>query len=89
MHTALYCLRLFVVVYYLYIVLLELCYVYMPTFIATIAIMGQLGILPEANCCCLQTCSVNAVLLVMCCMCISTFIVTSADISQLRVYLCA
>ena len=39
--------------------------------------------LPEAICCCLQTCSVNVVLLVMCCMCIPTFIVTSADISQL------
>ena len=72
-------------------------YIYMPTFIATIAIMGQavIGIfihfkdrLPEAICCCLQTCSVNIVLLVMCCMCIPTFIVTSADISQLWVYLC-
>ena len=39
--------------------------------------------LPEAICCCLQTCSVNVVLLVMCCMCIPAFIVTSADISQL------
>ena len=37
--------------------------------------------------CCLQTCSVNVVL-VMCCMCIPVFIVTSADISQLWVYLC-
>ena len=44
--------------------------------------------LPEAICCCLQTCSVNVVLLVMCCMCIPVFIVTSADISQLWVYLC-
>ena len=72
--------------------LLELCYVYMPTFIA---IMGQLlyiGIfkdrLPEAIRCFLQTCTVIVVLLVMCCMCISVFIVTSADISQLWVYLC-
>ena len=31
---------------------------------------------------------VNVVLLVMCCMCIPVFIVTSADISQLWVYLC-
>ena len=31
--------------------------------------------------------SVNVVLLVMCCMCIPVFIVTSADISQLWVYL--
>ena len=44
--------------------------------------------LPEAFCCCLQTCSVNVVLLVMYCMCIPVFIVTSADISQLWVYLC-
>ena len=43
--------------------------------------------MPEAICCCLQTCSVNVVLLVMCCMCIPVFIVTSADISQLW-YLC-
>ena len=43
--------------------------------------------LPEAICC-LQTCSVNVVLLVMCCMCIPVFIVTSTDISQLWVYLC-
>ena len=35
-----------------------------------------------------KTCSVNFVLLVMCCMCIPVFIVTSADISQLWVYLC-
>ena len=44
------------------------------------------GRLPEAICCCLQTCSINVVLLVMCCMCIPVFIVTSADISLL--YLC-
>ena len=41
--------------------------------------------LPEAICCCLQTCNVDVVLLVMYCMYI---IVTSADISQLWVYLC-
>ena len=44
--------------------------------------------LPEAICCCLQTCDVNVVLMVMCCMCIPVFIVTSADISRLWVYLC-
>ena len=44
--------------------------------------------LPEAICCCLQTCSINVVLLVVCCICIPTFIVTSAVISQLWVYLC-
>ena len=36
----------------------------------------------EAICCCLQTCNVDVVLLVMCCMCIIAFIVTSADIFQ-------
>ena len=44
--------------------------------------------LPEAICCCLQTCNVDVVLLVMYCMYIPAFIVTSADISQLWVYLC-
>ena len=42
--------------------------------------------LPEAICCCLQTCNVDVVLLVM--YYILAFIVTSADISQLWVYLC-
>ena len=44
--------------------------------------------LPEAICCCLQTCNVDIVLLVMYCMYIPTFIVTSADISLLWIYLC-
>ena len=44
--------------------------------------------LPEAICCCLQTCNVDVVLLVMYCMYIPTFIVTGADISQLWIYLC-
>ena len=44
--------------------------------------------LPEAICCCLQTCNVDVVLLVIYCMYIPRFIVTSADISQLWVYLC-
>ena len=44
--------------------------------------------LPEAICCCLQTCNVDVVLLVMYCMYIPGFIVTSADISQLWVCLC-
>ena len=39
--------------------------------------------LPEANCCCLQTCNLDVVLLVMYCMYIPTFIVTSADISHI------
>ena len=36
--------------------------------------------LPEAICCCLQTCNVDVVLLVMYCIYIPAFIVTSADI---------
>ena len=43
--------------------------------------------LPEAICC-LQTCNVDVVLLVMYRMYIPALIVTSADISQLWVYLC-
>ena len=59
-----------------------------PTFIATIANMGQFKErLPESICCCLQTCNVDVVLLVMHCMYIPAFIVTSADISQVWVYL--
>ena len=42
--------------------------------------------LPEAICCCLQTCNVDVVLLVMYRMYIPALIVTSADISQLWVY---
>ena len=77
---------------FLYVMLLELCYVCMPTFIATTANMGQLWAflfdrLPKALCCCLQSCSVNVVLLVMCCMCILAFAITSPDISQLCTYI--
>ena len=40
----------------------------MPTILATIANMGKSygQRLPEAICCCLQTCTVNVVLLVKC-----------------------
>ena len=38
-------------------------------------------------CCCLQTCNFDVVFLVMYCMYTPAFIVTSADISQLGVYL--
>ena len=72
-----------------YVMLSEVCYVCTPTFIATIANMGQFHFkerLLEAICCCLQTCNVDVVLLVM--YRIPAFIVTSADISQLWVYLC-
>ena len=44
--------------------------------------------LPEAICCCLQTCNVDVVLLVMYCMYIPAFTVTSANKSQLCVYSC-
>ena len=44
--------------------------------------------LPEVICCCLQTCTVDVVLLVMYCMYIPGFIVTSAEISQLWIDLC-
>ena len=53
-------------------------------FLATIANMGQFYSLPEAICCCLQTCNV---LLVMYRMYIPALIVTSADISQLYGYI--
>ena len=43
--------------------------------------------LPEAICCCLKTCNVDVVLVVVYCMYISAFIVTGADISRLCVYL--
>ena len=52
-------------------------------------VIGILKRLPEAICCCLQTCNVDVVLLVMYSIYnIPAFIVTSADISQLWVYLC-
>ena len=67
-------------------------YVCMPTFIAKLLIWAGYRHfkerLPEAICCCLQTCNVDVVLLVMYCLYIPCFIVTSADISQLWVYLC-
>ena len=47
---------------------------------------SYLGRLPEAICCCLQTYTVNDVLLVMYCMCLPAFFVPSADKSQLWVY---
>ena len=78
----------------LYVVLLELCYMYVrtQTWIAAIANMGQLYVgmfiqkykLPEAIFCCLH---VDVVLFVMYCMCIPAVVVNSADVSQLWVYL--
>ena len=72
-----YCLRLFC----LYAVCLSCCWncVCPPSLLIRISY-----ILPEATCCCLQTCNVNVVLLVMYCMCLLAFIVT---ITQLWVCL--
>ena len=44
--------------------------------------------LPEAICCCLQTCNVDVVLLVMYCMYIPGFIVTSAGVTNFLVRRC-
>ena len=76
-----------------YVVLLEVCYVCTPTFIATIAnnYGPVIGIL-KIDCLRLFVVvyKLDVVLLVMYCiyMYIPAFIVTSADISQLWVYLC-
>ena len=66
----------------------ELCYVCMPLLQLLIWASYRHFKLPEAICCCLQTCNVDVVLLVMHCMYLPAFIVTSADISQLWVCLC-
>ena len=87
-----------IIVVYTLVVFMSCCpncvYVCTPAFIATIAIIGPVtGIfihfkerLPEAICCCLQTCNVDVVFLVIYCM--YTPAVTTADISQLWVYYC-
>ena len=68
--------------------LLELSYVCMPTLLLQLLIWtSYLDRLPEAICCCLQTYTVNDVLLVMYCMCLPAFFVPSADKSQLWVYI--
>ena len=66
-----------------YIMLSEVCYVCMPT-LNSLLLWDFKERLPEAICCCLQTCNVDVVLY---CMYIPGFIVTSTDISQLWVYL--
>ena len=63
---------------FLYAMLLELSYV------CILSLLIYLDILPEAICC-LQTYTVNNVLLVMYCMCLPAFFVTSADKSQIWV----
>ena len=89
------CLGLFIVVYTL-VVFMSCCrkcvmYVCQLSLLQLLIWAGYRHFkerLPEAICCCLQTCNVDVVLLVMYCMYIPVFIVTSADISQLWVYLC-
>ena len=90
-----YCLGLFIVVY-THVVFMSCCrkcvmYVCQLSLLQLLIWAGYRHFkerLPEAICCCLQTCNVDVVLLVMYCMHIPAFIVTSADISQLWVYLC-
>ena len=55
----------------------------MYTLISLLIWISYLDILPEAIHCCLQTYTVNDVLLVMYCMCLPAFFVTSADKSQI------
>ena len=68
--------------------LVELSYVCILSLLQLLIWISYLDILPEAICCYLQTYTVNDVLLVMYCMCLPAFFVTSADKSQLWVYLC-
>ena len=84
-----YCLGLFIVVY-THVVFMSCCrkcvmYVCQLSLLIWASYRHFKERLPEAICCCLQTCNVDVVLLVMY---IPAFIVTSADISQLWVYLC-
>ena len=39
------------------------------------------NILPEAICCCLQTCNVYGAWVTLYCLCVQTFVVTCANIS--------
>ena len=83
-----YCLRLFVVVYKL-VMFMERglhCIAYVYKFLMVTCATHQLvigtyslfrNILPEAICCCLQTCYVDVMLLLMDCVCILTFIVVT------------
>ena len=65
--------------------LVELSYVHVCilSLLQLLIWISYLDILPEAICCCLQTYTVNDVLLVMYCMCLPAFFVTSADKSQI------
>ena len=58
--------------------LVELSYVCILSLLQLLIWSSYLDILPEAICC-LQTYTVNNVLLVMYCMCLPAFFVTSAD----------
>ena len=85
-----YCLRLFIVVYTLF-VFMSCCW-NCVMYVCQLSLLIWAGYrhfkerLPESICCCLQTCNVDVVLLVMYCMYMPAFIVI--DISQLWVYLC-
>ena len=67
---------------FLYAMLLELSYVCILSLLQLLIWISYLDIWPEAICCCLQTYTVNNVL-VMYCMCLPAFFVTSADKSRI------
>ena len=59
---------------------------YIPGFIVTSADISQLWVylcysLPEAICCCLQTCNVYGTWVTLYCICVQIFMVTCANIS--------
>ena len=62
------------------------CILYIPSFMSTTANMRYIvidkfiNVLPEAICCCLQTCYVYSVLLTLPCTNIATLMVTTANI---------
>ena len=63
--------------------LVELFYVCILSLLQLLIWISYFNILPEAIRCCLQTYTVNDVLLVMYCMCLPAFFVTSDDILML------
>ena len=78
-----------------YLLLLETCNVdvvllvmYIPAFIVTSSDISQLWVyscylLPEAICCCLQTCNVYGAWVTLYCICVQTFMATCANISYI------
>ena len=61
-------------------------YTFIALYIQLLIWISYLDILPEAIYCCLQTYTVNAVLLVMYCMCLPAFFVTSAEPDIYAIY---